>query len=367
VNDPIHARASATRPRPRWLWGLAVLLAAGCGREEITEYRAPKDVPPPTMTAMDAARAEESPTPQIKYKAPAGWTELGAGGPSAARFSITAGTNQTAEVSVMPFPGEGAGELDLVNITRQKDKLPPLSPEELSRVTENVAVGDGQGKMIDFSAATAAAANAPGSRIIVTVFPRGGVTWFIKLAGDSDVVTAQKPALIEFLKSLSIVAGAPVVAAGHAGQTAAGVEPGKPAWDIPPGWREVPPTAMLLAKFVITDAGGEADVTVSVFPGDTGGLLANVNRWRGMVGLAPIEAGDLERNVSPLDAPGSRATLVDVSGRDSKTAKDARLVGIVWPRGGQTWFFKLTGDPAVAAGQKSAFVKFALSARFPNG
>ena len=38
--------------------------------------------------------------------------------------------------------------------------------------------------------------------------------------------------------------------------------------------------------------GAKADVTVSIFPNDTGGVVANVNRWRTQVGLPETdEAG----------------------------------------------------------------------------
>jgi hypothetical protein len=42
---------------------------------------------------------------------------------------------------------------------------------------------------------------------------------------------------------------------------------------------------------MVSDPDGKAEVTVSAFPGDTGGLLANLNRWRGQIGLEPVQAG----------------------------------------------------------------------------
>src|SRR5262245_43467033 len=51
------------------------------------------------------------------------------------------------------------------------------------------------------------------------------------------------------------------------------------AWTAPPGWREIQSSQ---PSRVATFNPGEGlpEVAINVFPGDTGGLLANVNRWR---------------------------------------------------------------------------------------
>ena len=57
---------------------------------------------------------------------------------------------------------------------------------------------------------------------------------------------------------------------------------------------------------------------------------------------------------------------IDDSGTDSKTGKPARLIGSMLPQDGQTWFYKLMGDPGVVAQQKDAFTKFIQSAKYPD-
>ncbi len=125
---------------------------------------------------------------------------------------------------------------------------------------------------------------------------------------------------------------------------------------------------MLLAKFAVGGQDGQAEVTVSSFPGEVGGLLANVNRWRGQVGLPPIAAEELEKTVSSFDVIGGRASLVDLTGHAAaQGGKETRIVGVIWPRGGQTWFYKMTGDSATTEREKDVFLKFVQSVRFPNG
>jgi len=142
--------------------------------------------------------------------------------------------------------------------------------------------------------------------------------------------------------------------------------PAKPLWKVPSEWQEQSPGQINLAKWVVgsDSGGGSAEVTVSAFPGDVGGLLANVNRWRGQVGLGNISQADLSSNVTPVDVPGGKAMLVDVTG--SKNGQKARLIGAIVPREGRTWFFKLMGDEQVAEKQKSVFVKFVQTVQFPD-
>ena len=65
----------------------------------------------------------------------------------------------------------------------------------------------------------------------------------------------------------------------------------------------------------------------------------------------------MEKSVTAIDVTGGKATLVDVKGPQS------RLIGIIWPRGGDTWFFKMMGDAATTEQEKAAFLKFVQSVR----
>ena len=133
---------------------------------------------------------------------------------------------------------------------------------------------------------------------------------------------------------------------------------------------------MLSAKFSITGADGTAaQVNVSSLAGEGGGLLANVNRWRGQLGLNTLNEMELAHldptqlanpNPNNVLSDGSHFALVDFTGTDSQTGKAAELVGAIIPQNGQTWFYKLMGDEQVVAQQKDAFIQFVQSAKYPN-
>jgi hypothetical protein len=294
-----------------------------------------------------------------------------------ASFLIRGQEGKRAEVSVLPFPGEGASDLRLmVNIVREKAGLQPISADELSKAVEPVAIGAASAKLVDLTSATASDGEGSQSRIIVAVLPHDGTTWFFKLAGDRALVAAQRAAFVDFLKSVTFehgpgsappsnqVADASAQETSSVSQAAVQDSAVKPSWEVPAGWQELPPSQMLLAKFTVSDSEGKAEITVSTFPGDVGGLAANVNGWRGQVGLSPLAAADAEKLASSLDVPGGKAMLVDMAG--DKSGQKIRLLGVIVPREGQTWFYKLMGDVAVAEREKTAFIKFVQTARYPN-
>lgn len=105
-------------------------------------------------------------------------------------------------------------------------------------------------------------------------------------------------------------------------------------WDVPSTWKEVETTvSMRLVTFI---AANGQEIAVSAFPGDVGGLIANVNRWRGQVGLDETDEAGIEEVINRLD--GVDVIIVDVA------SGDTRLVGSIIDVGdGQTWFVKAIG------------------------
>lgn len=147
------------------------------------------------------------------------------------------------------------------------------------------------------------------------------------------------------------------VSAGSAAapaRPASGAAAGELAWTLPAGWRQAPGEGMRRATILIPSADGPVELSVVVLPGPAGGELANVNRWRGQLGLGPAaQAG--ERRVA--GAAGS-ALLVEFTGAAGKG-----LLGAILTFGDSTWFFKAVAPPAVLSNVKPDFVKFVASLR----
>jgi hypothetical protein len=129
------------------------------------------------------------------------------------------------------------------------------------------------------------------------------------------------------------------------------------AWSTPAAWREdKTPRPMREATLVVEEGEKAAEVVVTRLGGQYGGFAANMNRWRGQVGLEPLD------------------DVMTVGGRDIKSgAGDLKVYTIAGPtkgmvvgvleRGDFTWFFKLVGDKGTVTQNVPAFDQFLQSLR----
>jgi hypothetical protein len=134
-------------------------------------------------------------------------------------------------------------------------------------------------------------------------------------------------------------------------------------YDLPKGWvRITQPMEMTLAAFKIGDGGKPVLITISRFPGKTGGLGANIERWRGKVGLPPVSEEQMRKELLELPVAGVKMPYVDLV--NSKKADADRILGVIAERGPVTWFFKMQGPPDLVSQHKTAFEDFVKSLKF---
>jgi len=138
-------------------------------------------------------------------------------------------------------------------------------------------------------------------------------------------------------------------------------------WRTPAGWKELPATGMRVASFQVpgladgTRPAAEgsrppAELSVIALPGDAGGDLPNVNRWRGQLGLEPLDEKSLVAQSQRIQSPAGTLLVVDWSGR--KDGRKTRLLGAILGTPDATWFFKLVGEETVVASAKPSFLQF---------
>jgi hypothetical protein len=321
---------------------------AGCEKPQMRVYTVSKEAPPATPAPAPGMATDRPARPnyQLDYQLPAGWKESGANTISLANFLIKTDAGD-ATVNVTPLAGMQGREGAIVNMWRAQVGQPALNDEEVTAGFTPVEVAGGAGQLFEV---TGVGDNA-NLRIITAFAHRGSESWFYKLQGAEPVVAAQKPAFLEFIKNVRIKEGA----APAETSSAPGSSRPKPNWTVPEGWQTLAPGQMQLAKFGVPPADkAQAEVTVSVFPSDTGGMLANVNRWRRQLALTDIDEAGLKDCVKPLgDVPG--AQLVELANGER------RLLSAIVPREGTWWFYKLMGDSPAVNAARAAFVQFSLS------
>lgn len=391
MNLIIHfANSRPTRTGTVLLLGM---LLGACGRDDTQSYRVPKEAPAMTAAGLPAGHPDVSggapsapvaATPRLSWTKPEGWNETPPGQMRVASFNVKDDGGKQADVSVIPLPGAAGGTESNVNRWRGQVGLAPLSAEELSKAAEAVEIAGQPAQLYDV--AGAASGSGDPTRILGVIQQRDGMAWFFKMTGNDPLVAKGKSAFIAFLKSVKYEVGEATVRpspiggetlpAGHpdisvvpsapAAPAAVAVSSeGKPKWEVPPGWKEIPGGQFLVAKFALTgDGGAQAAVNVSMSAGDGGGLAANVNRWRGQLGQTPWTAAELQKAAMEIPLATGMATVIEMSGTDGRTGQPASLVGVMVLQSGQAWFYKLMGDAKVVESQKPAFTKFVQTVKY---
>jgi hypothetical protein len=153
---------------------------------------------------------------------------------------------------------------------------------------------------------------------------------------------------------------------GSAGLPSA--QPANPAkWVKPDGWSGQPLSEMRLGSFKIDGPNAtSADVSVTAFPGDAGGLAPNINRWRGQLQLPPQGEDQLQQTIQRTEVEGVQTFLVDIQTAEN-APKPSRILGAVLETTDRTWFVKMTGSPELIESQHQKFLDFVKSFRFNSG
>ena len=384
----------ALHRRPRFIFLLAAgLILAGCKDTRISAYRVPKEsrsVPPADIVK-----------PAIRWQTPPGWQEQPGDGVRQGSFLITETDGAKADVSVITFPGDVGGDLANVNRWLGQIQLPPVSEAELPGTLVRLAGPAGEFLLVDLLSDTPVLEGGHKARVLGAILKQPAQTWFFKLAGEADLVASQKEAFVGFLKSVEFspeAAASPVAVPSRTANTndlppeARGMPAAAPlaegplpaghpsiegtpppsgmastpvptateqslVWTAPAPWTPKPGSAMRKGSYAISGSEGAGDLSITAFPGDVGGNLANVNRWRGQLQLPPVT--DLTGAVQPLEANGLNMLVFDAANGGG------RILGAIVPRPGETWFFKLTGPDALVAREKPAFLDFLRTVKAP--
>ena len=126
---------------------------------------------------------------------------------------------------------------------------------------------------------------------------------------------------------------------------------------VPPtGWKAGPVTGMRKACFRLDR--GEKSLEVTVIPAG-GDLLANVNRWRGQIGLTPISTEQLQKDAQGISAGKVTGKYVSLLG-----SEQAILAAIFPASGGGSWFVKMRGDRTLTEKETTTFKSFVNTLRF---
>ena len=303
----------------------------------------------------------------------------------------TGSDSAPVELRVTPLALSARDPLANVNRWREQIGLDHIAPGQLSSVARELDIDGRTAHLVDMRGTSQG--SEPARQILAAILPGDERAWFFLVMDTPDRVGPHAKSFETFMRSVRLrpaTAAAGELPPGHPplGDTAAGTTGAAEAggmgtlpegatgsdappvhWTTPPGWHEHAETnPSRLATLHVgshDDAGARAEVTITRFPGDVGGLLPNINRWRGQLGLQPVSELS-QQPLEPLQVDGTEASLVDIQGPGSGDSRQRMLVVLV-PHAEFTYFVKMTGPDALVGRERAAFANFARSLRFERG
>lgn len=300
-------------PQSEKLWFFKLTGAPDPVAEHVEEFRT-------FLSSIKFGDAEE-PTWQL----PESWKQQPGSGMRFATMMV--GSDPALELSIIALPGGGddLAEQILANVNRWRGQLslPPVDQDQLKSDAQEIATADGTtATFVDYAGTT------KGDSMMAAPFARG-------MGG----------------MGLEMPPAQPTATAGN-------IEAKPPA-----EWRSGRVGGMRKAAYEYSEGEQSVEITVIDLAADAGERLANVNRWRGQVGLTPVTADELATSMKTLEMGSLKGDYVELIG-DPKAERPQTILGVIVNHGDKAWFIKLQGDSALALSQKANFEAFTKSVRF---
>jgi hypothetical protein len=348
---------------------VAALLASCEKNSEIKVYRVSKapleeSAPQqqesmPTNTAAPRMPGGLAPTADTTVVTPPNWEPQPLSQMRQASFLVNGENGTVADISFVSL-GSSAGNV-LENVNRWLGQLgqPPITEQKLGEIAQRLHTSLGDVIIVDLAGLPDNADPARDGRIIAAMVTTANSTLFFKMRGNAGLTEAQKDDFIKWVAAVcdaQTQSGPPQMAAAPPPTSAPQIK-----WNTPDGWTEVPPSSMRYASFSApAEEGGKIDVSIVTFPGDGGSDADNVNRWRGQMGLAPVDASTVTSRIAALKTADTTFSTTDIVGDKTRTIA-------AWTRrDGRVWFFKATGPNAAVEKEKPKFLEFLRSVQFSS-
>jgi hypothetical protein len=134
-------------------------------------------------------------------------------------------------------------------------------------------------------------------------------------------------------------------------------------YTAPADWQKMPAGGMRKLSFSLKGGG---DFSLVTLPGNAGDLKGNLNRWRGQVGLPPLEdPAEIAKSVRAFKVSDSEGIALELYAPEGQPDKAMRVVLV--EKEGANWFFKLAGPRELVKAQAKTFETFMASVKIKPG
>lgn len=403
---------------------LSACSGGGDARTEITEVKdvQKSKVPPPkkmtTKERLGMVRRAGNAAPGMTdssplstsasymWELPEGWEDRGATSMRLANAGLAG--QPEVECYFSTLAGDGGGLAENLNRWRKQMGLEPYTEDEIAALPRKSLLDqDALYTVMDGNYGGMGGQPALENwRMLGLTLIHEGTAYFVKMTGPADLLKEEEANFLAFSASIhdhsahdhahtEESGSMPTpVAEATAGELPAGHPPlgassgdtalpdGHPAippnanspvmldnatpssskfsWSKPEGWMNTPDRPMREVTYTIAGA----ECYVALLGGMAGGIDANINRWVGQMGQAPLTEQEIKA-LPTITILGQQAPLVEVkgafSGMQGGEVPNQMLLGAVCPLDNQTLFVKMTGPEEAVAAQAANFVAFCES------
>ena len=134
----------------------------------------------------------------------------------------------------------------------------------------------------------------------------------------------------------------------------------KITWDILENWEETSGNNFALATYKINDKVFDAEISITMFPGNAGGVKNNVNRWRRQLELPELDIESINKNAEiRSNSLGKFSIYKIINDQKPETA----FLCMIQSSGDNTIFIKLKSTFNGINRLKNIFYNFCFSIR----
>ena len=196
-------------------------------------------------------------------------------------------------IGVMPFR-ESVSSVDVANMFGMELGQSRMDEDDLKEISE---MKDIEGRNFEWIRLKDTGHEGSTRTILLALYRNKGETWLFPFIGDRDLINEQQKNFESFLASTTLRAGEVEIRAKAPELPPPPAHDQHGAPDMGSSFTLIKTSAssMRLASYEVKDGNGsKLDFSVTSFPGDVGGTLANVNRWLGQIGIDPVKEEGLE-------------------------------------------------------------------------
>ena len=128
-------------------------------------------------------------------------------------------------------------------------------------------------------------------------------------------------------------------------------------WEKPDGWEQFEGHSMRMASFYVPHSTGKGELSITEFSGMSGGIQANINRWRGQISLPPESIESILKASSSFNSKLGDFLFFELVNEKSNQG----ILASIFELTNRTVFVKLSIDQLALVEAKEDFLTFSKS------